>query len=388
MKRSDVLTATILSSLSFNLLAAPTVPLSMDVFGFKFTPVLNLSDTYDDNFRTLPKSTAQGSWITSVDPKFTLEADTGNAGYELEYEANQQTYWDERDADHTDQRLDFNGVLDLNVRNRLKYNLGYLKAEQTVDSTERTQNDKYTVKQAGASYIYGLDNGLNQIDVGTNYQELRFQNSDGINDDQERNTTLLRGTFYHALSEKTRALIEVRHTKYDYLTSDNPRSNTNTAALIGAKWDATANTSGLFKIGEEKKDFDQGSANDDKSVTWELGASWKPRSYSTVTLKSRKSFDEGDDSAYSVHLTATSLDWDHDWSSRIKTNLNVVHEYRDYQGGEAREDKLNGFGGGVTWQVRRWVAANVSYKHYNDNSTSSEYTYQRNIYLLGLTFSL
>ncbi|WPO99704.1 outer membrane beta-barrel protein [Pseudomonas sp. HR96] len=388
MKRSDVLTATIFGSLSFNLLAAPPQPASMDVFGFDFTPQLKLSDTYDDNFRTLPNSSKESSWITSVDPKFTLEANTRNAGYQLEYEGNQQTYWDQRDADHTDHRLDFNSVLQLNVRNRLKYNLGYKKLEQTVDSTVRTQNDKYTIKEAGLGYIYGLDNGLNQIDVGANYQELRFQNADGINDDQERNTTALRATFYHALTEKTRALVEVRRSKFDYLTSDNPRNNTDTVALVGAKWDATANTSGSFRIGEEHKNFDYGSENDDKSLTWEVGASWKPLSYSTVSLKSRKAFDEGDDSAYAIHLTSTVLDWDHEWSSRIRTNLNLRHEDRDYQGGESREDKLNGFGGGVTWQVRRWIAADVSYKHYNNDSTLSDETYTRNIYLLGLTFSL
>jgi hypothetical protein len=387
MKRSDVLAATILSSLSFNALAATPEPASMNVLGFDFTPTLKLSDRYDDNFRTLPSSTEMSSWITSVNPKFALEAQTRNSGWRVEYEANQQTYWSERDADHTDHRLALDSVFQLNSRNRLKWNLGYQKLESTIDSTVRTENDKYTIADAGIGYIYGLDNALNQIDVAADYQQLRFQNADGINDEQERNTTAVRGTFYHALTQKTRALVEVRRSHFDYLTSGNPRNNDDTVALVGAKWDATANTSGNFRIGQEWKDFETGP-NDDQSITWELGASWKPRSYSTFTLRSRKAFDEGDISAYTIHLTSTVLDWDHEWTSRIKTNLNARHENRDYQGGQEREDKLNGFGGGVTYQIRRWVAADVSYKHYKNDSSLSDQTYDRNIYLLGLTFSL
>jgi hypothetical protein len=387
MKRSDVLTATVLGSLSFNLLAAPPEPASMNLLGFDFTPTLSTSARYDDNFRTLPNSTAMSSWITSLNPKLALEAQTRNSGYRLEYEADQQTYWSEREADHTDHRLALDSILEFNSRNRLKWNLGYQKLETTIDSTVRTENDKYTISQAGLGYIFGLDNALNQIDVAANYQQLRFQNADGINDDQERNTTFLRGTYYYALTDKTRALVELRHNKFDYLTSGNPRNNTGVIGLVGAKWDATANTSGSFRIGQEKKDFDTGDT-DDSSITWELGASWKPRSYSTFTLKSRKAFDEGDASAYTIHLTSTMLDWDHEWTSRIRTNLNVRHEERDYQGGEERDDKLNGWGGGVTYQIRRWVAADVSYKHYQNDSSLSDQTYNRNIYLLGLTFSL
>lgn len=390
MKRTTVMTATILSSLSFNLVAAPTPvePASMDIYGFDFAPSLKLSDRYDDNFRTLPNSSAESSWITSFNPKFQLQAETESAGYRLTYEANQETYWDAREADHTDHRLAFDNVLQFDSRNRLKWNLGYQKLESTVDSTIRTENDKYTIKEAGLGYVYGLDSALNQIDVNANYQELRFQNEGGINDEQERNTTELRGTWYHSLTEKTRGLVEVKHSKFDYLTSGNPRNNVDTVGLVGAKWDATANTSGSFRIGEENKNFDSGSANDDQSVTWQVDASWKPLSYSTFTLKSRKAFDEGDDSAYAIHLTRTQLDWDHEWTSRISTNLNVRHEYRDYQGGIAREDKTNGVGGGVTWQIRRWVAVDVNYKHFHNNSTEDDETFTRNIYLMGLTFSL
>jgi hypothetical protein len=389
MKRWNALTASLLGSLSFNLLAAqPAEPASMDVYGFQFAPSLKLGDRYDDNFRTLPNRNAQSSWITSFNPKLQLQAETESAGYRLQYEGNQQTYWDARDADHTDHRLAFDSVLQFDSRNRLKWNLGYQKLESTVDSTIRTQNDKYTIKEAGLGYVYGLDDALNQIDVGANYQELRFQNEGGINDDQERNTTALRGTFYHALTEKTRALVEIRRSKFDYLTSNNPRNNTDTIAVVGAKWDATANTNGSLRVGQERKDFDSGSANDDQSLTWQVDASWKPLSYSTFTLKSRKAFDEGDDNAFAIHLTSTQLDWDHEWSSRIRTNLNVRHEYRDYQGGVAREDKTNGVGAGVTWQIRRWVAADLGYKHYRNDSTQDDETYTRNIYLIGLTFSL
>lgn len=384
MNYRNSLAAALLGSASMNGYALE--PVDIDLAGFNFTPTLKVTEMYDDNFRALENSEKQSSWITSIKPKFLLEADTRKSGYQLEYSFDNQTYHEASAANHTDHALAFRSVLEFDSRNRLHYDLGYQRLEQTTDTTDRSENDKLTVKNAGIGYTFGSFQARNQIDADLKYEERRYLNADGINDDMERNTTALTSTWYHRLTGKTRALAELRYTDFDYLQSGNPRNSVGTAALVGLAWEATALTTGTVRLGQERKNYDDND-RDDSSPTWEVGIDWKPLSYSTVSLSTRKAYDEGDDDAIAIHQQRTRLGWKHEWTPRITTDLNATHADRDYQGID-REDRRNIYGVGTTYAMRRWLDITASYAHtQNDSSLSSE-TYTRNLYLLSFEFSL
>lgn len=389
MKRPMVLattlfTTTVAGSMSLHVSAGE--PASINLAGFDFTPTLKLSERYDDNFRGLNNDEKKSSWISSIHPSFILEAETRNSGYQLQYDVDNQTYHDDPSANHTDHILAFRSVLEFNSRNRLRYDLGYKRLEQTVDTADNVDNDRLTIKNAGAGYTYGSFQGLNQLDGHVDYEQRRYLNPNGVNDDRERNTTAFVGTWYHRLTGKTRALTEVRYTDFDYLQSHNPRTSIGTAALVGLSWEATARTTGTLRIGEERKDFND-NARDDRSPTWEAGIDWKPLTYSTVSLSTRKAYDEGNDDAIAIHQQKTRLGWKHEWSSRIATELNASHADLEYEGLD-REDRTNVYGTSVSYAVRRWVTVKTSYQHTRNESTESTEAYTRNIYLLSFDFSL
>lgn len=373
-----------LGCMSFN--AYADKPASVDVAGFDFTPTLKLSERYDDNFRALQDSQRVSSWITSVNPTLLLEANTRNTGYQLEYAIDDQVYHDVSSASHTDQSLAFRSVLQLSSISRVNYDFSYKKLELTSDTADNVDNDRLTLKHAGLGYTLGTTEGLNQLDTSANYEQRRYQNADGINDDKERNTTALVGTWYHRLTGKTRSIAEIRYTDFDYLQTRSGRSSVGTAALLGLTWDATAQTTGNVRIGEERKDFTDND-RDDKSPTWEVGVDWKPLTYSTFSLKTRKAYDEGDDDATSIHQVSTTLGWKHEWSSRIKTGFDIAHADRQYEG-LARDDRRNIYGGQVTYALRRWVDITARVQHTNNDSNDSSESYTRNLYLLSLEFSL
>lgn len=384
MKRTTAMAATVLGSLSLNLYAS--APASIDVAGFDFTPTLKTSESYDDNFRALNNQAKESSWITSINPKFLLEANTRTSGYQLEYELDDQTYHDAPSASHTDHSLAFRSVMEFNSRNRLRYDLSYKRLEQTADTADDVDNDRLTLKHAGIGYTLGMTEGQNQIDTALNYEQRRYQNPNGINDDKERDTTAMVGTWYHRLTGKTRALAELRYTDYDYLVPKSSRSSVGTAALVGLTWEATAQTTGTVRLGEERKDFEDNS-RDDRSPTWEAGVDWKPLSYSVFSLKTRKAFDEGDDDALSIHQVSYTAGWKHEWSTRIKTGLDATYADREYQGVD-RDDQRNIFGGEVSYAVRRWMAVKARVQHTQNDSSQSTETYTRNLYLLSLELSL
>lgn len=386
MKLSKILTASLAGTLSTASWA--TDPASIDLAGFEFTPTLDLTESYDDNYRGL-RDGAGSSWVTSVNPKFLLSAETRNSGYQLEYEFDDQTYHSDDRASHTDHHLRFRSILEFNSRNRLRWNLGYHRIEETIDlaDPDDNENDKYDRSVAGATYSYGTLSGLNQLDFGVNREGIRYRNSGDLNADEERDSTMFNTVWYHRLGGSTRSLVELRHTDHDYVRSGSNRDSTNDAALFGATWEATAKTSGTLRLGAERKNFDSNTREDYTSPMWEVGVAWEPRTYSVVKLNTRRAFDEGDDGASTVQDTTTRLSWEHEWSAFIRTDLDYRYSERDYKAIERQDDRTS-YGLGVTYSPDRWVDVSLGYRHTENDSSVREKSYDRNIYQLSLSLSL
>ena len=227
----------------------------------------------------------------------------------------------------------------------------------------------------------------NQLEFGTNYEQLRYYNSGNINASEERDSLMFNSIWFHRLGAKTRSLVEVRHTDHDYKLSSALRDSTNLALLGGATWDATGKTSGSFKLGAERKDFDSDQREDFTSPMWEVGVTWKPRTYSVFNLTSRRAFDEGDDGASTINDWTTLATWEHEWTSRIATELKYRFSDRDYEG-IGRNDDRTSYGAGVTWSPDRWVDVTLSYLRTENDSNLRSETYDRNVYLLSFDLSL
>ncbi|MEB0039875.1 MULTISPECIES: outer membrane beta-barrel protein [unclassified Pseudomonas] len=376
---------TLLVLVPFPMIAMADEPQSVELGGFDFTPTLKIGERYDDNFRTLPNQ-VESSWITSVRPTFVLETQTRTSGYQLEYDVDSLTYQDHADADHVDQHVMAKSIVEFDSRNRLNWELGYRRAENTVQTAQPRENDKYTLKNADLGYSFGVLSGMNQIDLLAEYQQLRYRNSDGINDDKEHNTTLLVATWFHRLGGSTRALVEVRHSDFDYLLHDSTRNSTGDAALVGVTRDVSAKVSGSVRVGYERKDF-EGVANDYSSPTWEVGVDWKPRTYSTFSLNASKKYEEGDDGSYTVHDTSTRLGWRHTWSPWIASEID--YRYADLQYlGIGRDDKLNTYGASLIYSATRWADITLGYQRWENDSNFSDQTYTRNVFMLSIALSL
>lgn len=357
--------------------------------GLTFTPTLQVGERYEDNFRAVEEN-EESSWITSVTPTFVLGAEGRKSAYKLAYSATGDVFHSSQDDNNTDHHLTGDAAYEFNSRNRLTLNTGYHKVEETAaqstQSRRNMENDKYSTANIGGVYSFGAKTARAQVDVGANYQELRYQNSNGLNADKERDTTALSSTFFYRVAPKTRMLVEARHTDYDYL-SNTRRNSDNIALLTGVTWDATAKTSGTVKFGAEKKRFDSSEVDDNSGSMWEVGVKWKPRTYSTFSLQTRRALDEGDDDASSIQSQSTTLSWEHEWMARLTSNVSYSYtdqEYQDYE----RDDKLSVFGAGLTYEMRRWLDIGIGYKYAENDSSANLESYERNIYMISVTASL
>ncbi len=361
-------------------------PAKVELGPVNFTPTLEISERYDDNFRAVDRN-EDASWITSVKPILLFTRETRNTGYKFQYSADSQTYLDHADASHIDHDAELSGIWAFDSRNRLDATLDYKRGEETVDSADERENDKYTRQGGRLKYTFGALSAMNQIELGGGYRQQRYRNADGINDDKEYDATSVSGTWFHRLGGSTRALVQLDHVDYDYLDFDRRNSKGN-RVLFGIDRDVTAKLSGTARAGYERKDFESSQSNDYGSGTWEVGMDYKPRTYSTISVNMRRAFDEGDDGANTVHVTSSRLGWRHSWSSFFATDVNYRHAQREYLGTGGRDDTQNAAGAEIIYTASRWAEVSLGYNRVDNNSNVDSEDYVRNIYLLSLKLSL
>ncbi len=102
------------------------------------------------------------------------------------------------------------------------------------------------------------------------------------------NTQEVLGRYFWRVMPRTYLVAEARLGKADYRVNT-ANNNTDTRLLAGITWEATAKTTGQFKIGRQQKSFDNASKPDASGGTFETSVEWKPLTYSVFTLVANRS---------------------------------------------------------------------------------------------------
>lgn len=361
-------------------------PQPIDIYGFDFTPTLLFSESYDDNFREVERD-VQSTMVTRIAPTFELKAEDRNSGTRLIWQPTRYIYHDDSDASNTAQRLRADSVMEFTDRHRLKLEADARKFERTTSTAVEGINDKISSQRINGVYTYGAKSALNQIDLGGSFGRLRYDNSDGINDDKERDTTALSTVWYHRLGSNTRSILEYNHTIFDYQEPDSPRSSKSDAVLAGAEWDFTARTTGKVRVGYERKNFDENDVDDLSNPTWQVNLDYKPRTYSKFTFLARQALAEGDDGADAVKSTFTQVGWRHGWTDRITTIAEAGMGHYEYEG-QDRTDKLQDYHLAVVYEMRRWLDIELGYRYRDNDSDADNESFTRNVFQLSFNVSL
>lgn len=383
-------------------------PVSIPVIdGVRFTPTLQFQEKYDDNIFATKKQ-RQSSWVTVIEPTFSLSLDRAKSAYQLKYRMSSNNYHSSNDSSHINHHITADTGFAFDSRNRLLLKAGYHKLQSTSTdnsySRSEVKNDKWHTKNIGGVYTFGAREARTQVDFGLDYSELRYDNSrrniqgERINKNIERDAASAKLTGYYAIAPKTRLLLEGRYTDYDYKSNSDSDNNIK-ALLAGVTWQAAAKTKGTVKIGREKKEY-KNSYNANKSTgVWEVGVEWKPIAYSTFKLTTRRGFDEGnnyrefdeideiDNVTSSIKTVDSSLAWKHYWLEHLYSDAEYRHTERKYQNFD-RKDKVDQYSIGLTYEARRWLDVGIGFKHRDNDSDNSGGGYKRNIYALTFNASL
>ena len=358
-------------------------PAALDFDGLEVTPTLEVAGTYDDNY--LATDAEESSWITSITPSVNVRIYGQKALYQINYALNHQIFEASGAVNLTNHYLNASADYNFDSRNNLTVQAGYNKTESSAAALTQGQLNSFSTANLGASYVYGGETATGNIELGANYVSTRSDN--GVNLDQERDTASATAAFVYRATDKTRLVAEVRGSQIDYVETGSLRDSTNIAYLAGARWDATAKTTGSAKFGIETKDFTDSSVKDTDLSTWEVSVDWAPLSYSVVSLTTSQRIDEGSYNSTYTDSRNNEIRWTHDWGRGYSSNVSFLNSEKDYATAN-RKDTINAYGVGLKYEMRRWMDIAFDYQASNQDSTDANFDYDRNVFKLTFNVSL
>jgi hypothetical protein len=224
-------------------------------------------------------------------------------------------------------------------------------------------------------------------------------NSNPDNIKRDRDDVKLGATFYWRVAPKTQLLFQAVQTKYDYKTNSftgvggaanwTTLDSTERKYNFGVTWEATANTTGIFKVGHTKKDFEVSTLRDFSGSGWEGQIKWSPLTYSTVDFTTGKS--PGESTIGNASLdTRHGITWNHAWSGRVSTIASYNYTDTDYQAnaGVSQSDKINAYGLKLNYQWMPTVKVGMGYDRTDKTSTSATSAYKRDIWSIFLNAAI
>ena len=170
---------------------------------------------------------------------------------------------------------------------------------------------------------------------------------------------------------------ELRSNKIDYLVSTAP-SSTEQRTYIGATWDASAATTGIVKVGQLRKDFEDSARKDFTGFSWEATIRWKPTRLSVVDIETSRT--TSDPNGLGNYVVNSGLDavWQHKWTGYVKSTVLVGTLESKYDGVNRTDDTRN-YGLGLSYDVLRWLTIGVDWRHTDRGSSDSTYDFKRNV---------
>jgi len=346
---------------------------------------------HEDNvYRTLDRF-SQSDTLFVLHPTLHWLGLKGKHRFDFGYEGEYAWYRDVSDLNYNDHHLKGRARLEHSYRLASELVLGYDRSHDVPGSTDALslpigEPDKWWEGYGSFQLSYGRNDSKGQLVGRIEYHKRRYTN----NFQEYRDYRLTRGVgiFYYRIAPKTRMLFEVdlddSHYPNDDLFGLN-QTNFEYRLLSGVTWEATAKTSGTFKIGYRDRNYDDSRMSDLNGLALELDAVWKPNTYTKVTLSaSQNNQNAARQGANGYVRRYLRGGIDHAITPRTLLTAHALYGNDKFEGAVNREDDRWFARIGVVHSLRRWLYARAEYRYEERDSNISLYDYKTNIFLIGL----
>jgi len=351
-------------------------------------PGIGIAVMHDSNiFRLNDADPAKVSSVISViSPALKFLAQQDANEYSLAYKADLGYYNNSSADNYVDQNLLGIADLELTSSATLKIMPEYLVGHDDRGSTYGVATSKpNTWDSAGlnGTFGYGAEEARGHIDLDAGYTDRQYQNNRSLTVAYDRKITNVGGTVYLRVQPKTSLLFNVKQTTISYKDSASILSSREQRLMLGAKWEATAQTTGEVKIGQVEKKFDSGLETFSGS-SWEGLVRWTPVSYVKVdVISSRQPTETTFAGSRTILLSLSGVNVAYDVNDRVTLHANGYQTFEDFVGAD-RLDRTNSFGLRAEYKFRNWLLGGVEYTNNVKTSSDPLNDYTRNIFMLNL----
>lgn len=367
--------------------------------GDHFLSLITVGARHDDNISQAPKSQPRdASAIAVIQPAFLFKAEGSKVTLDGAYTLTHEAYEYDSKDDHTDHNLLLKTEFAFTARNKATLALNYVKQQDIRTSINRSDpnedvGDRSSFADLSGQYRIGADSGRAQLEASLGGSQLRYSNNlDTLSKNRikERDMITPGGTFYLRVAPKTRLLLEVARTDFDYLDSESQLNNNATKYYAGVIWEATAKTTGYIRYGQEDKNFDSENAIDTSEPAWDVNITWQPRSYSRLNITTGQGSAEGSVRSDAIETTTSTLSWAHNWYYNLESTLSYNLIKEEYKGKvfDGREEDTTTASAALAYKISRNVELSGSYSHINRESNSAIEEFNSNIVELSLTLAM
>ncbi|GAB3108666.1 outer membrane beta-barrel protein [Aestuariicella hydrocarbonica] len=370
---------------------------------FELTPALTLEQRYDNNIFSQPEDEKE-SWVTVLAPSIQAAADLGTVEVLMGYQHSAGLYEASSDDNFNDNTASAAMSWEPNHRNQLDLTATYNDSHEDrgtgfsqgsgADGIE--EPDTYEDITLDAEYVYGSETSPGRLVFNVTNYDKEYTNHRDLTKGRDREDLSGGVTFYWGVGGKTDVLLEAKQTDIDYnsdpdavVGSFDTLDSTVTKYMAGVTWEATAKTTGIIKVGQAKKDFDDADRKDFSGTSWEAEVQWAPKTYSMISLNTAREPRETNGVGSFIDAETYGVSWQHSWTDRVTSNLFYNFTDETYKGAAVkREDELTAYGLRVDYSMRRWLDVGFSASYSEKDSTQNAFSYERNQVAMHLNVSM
>lgn len=353
-------------------------------------PSLRISYGHDNNVNRAPDNRVKVSSAV-IRTAAGLAADIEHKGdtYRLDYQVELQKYISSSIDNIETHTLNLQGLNILNSRNSVKWNMGIMQGADPRGSTDATLNvpgpSKYRKETAKGTYVYGIEGAKGRLEFDAFASNKRYLNNRETMDKADVNSLGTAGRFFWRIMPKTSAVLDLRHTEYQYKESTALLDSTETNYFVGLNWNATAATTGSFRVGHTTRDYKDRS--DFNGMSWETGITWKPLTYSIFNFSAIRSVNDtvgGASNNFGNFIVNSTYEarWNHEWRHNLNSSIGWRHTQSDYDGID-RKDTQDIISADLRYKLRPQVDIGLEMNWSNRQSNFDQFDYERRL-IMGL----
>ncbi|MGE6447320.1 outer membrane beta-barrel protein [Pseudoalteromonas tetraodonis] len=365
--------------------------------GAEITPTLQLGVSSNDNFFMTPSAT-QSRLIWNIAPSLNALIEDGPDNYKFDIASSTSFHNKDTTDNFTQVNVGAGVHKEFTSQHRLDVigDADWLYEPRGAGLTEGQPNVineliHYQQQNLTVRYEYGAQSSKAQVALTAGYYNKNYQNFTAISQYRDYDKPMLGITGYYNTQAGTRAFLEVKQENYQYDVIDSngiTRDSDDVKVLLGMEWEATAVTTGSFKVGYQNKDFESNLRDNFSGLSWEGAVVWKPLTYSTLQLVTSRAAKDPLLSGDYIRESVYGATWQHDWSDFLSSVVSANYVDQQYSGNFNRKDKVKNARLGLNYLATNFGMVTGYVDFIDRNSTQTNIEFDRVIVGLNFTFAL